>query len=648
VPIIFDGYDGDRATLPAGTVDDDIYEWMADVVDNRGCVVTFDWLGQLVITQRDRDPDEAAVYHVKPGTGGNLLAASRSLSDDGVYNIIVARGSDPAFSTSIRLAYNNDEDSLLWWKGPFGPTPRHFSSPLLQNGEQAQAAANTLLSRYTGLPSGLAAAVLPDPSLDPLDPITVTIGTEDQDHLIDELTIPLVGKATGVQIATRSKNEVPTEEDPGGPDEPDPGGGGGTDPGGGGTDPGTGGAPIYPAKFRDGADFPTFTEPTSNQAVPVANTSELTAKLTSASPGQTLVLANGTYSPGIVTVSKIATKAQPIVIKALNPGQVKFASGSGFRLTGAFILVKDIDKESDDAGKSFAIEGSAKFCGYEGVIVGPTSLGAAQPTAAKSLHFYIGGDASDCFITFCESRNKSRPGNGILVDGNFTTQKACRHILIDHVYFHDYGTEAVNDFEAIRFGVSTMQTTVVDSAIIRCYFENIKSEPEIISLKACGLESWGHTARGCIGTFSCRHGDDQFHQDCYVFGPATGANGTKAGGARVYGKRNKIKWMYFQDLNGTSYESTLSIDGGDTGSPTNGHQNVVGGEFSNNLGVNCATAIVIGEHYSTAPSNITVRDNDFVNCGGTAVRQVKAPTGTNNITNNNHYTSLAAAGITGA
>jgi hypothetical protein len=180
---------------------------------------------------------------------------------------------------------------------------------------------------------------------------------------------------------------------------------------------------------------------------------------------------------------------------------------------------------------------------------------------------------------------------------------------------------------------------------MRCVFTNIKSEPEIISIKANKVESWGHTVNNCIGTLSIRHGDDNFHQDCYVFGPATGSGGTGAGGARVYGKRNKIRYCYFKGLNGTSYESTLTIDGGDTTSPTNGHQAVVGGEFSNNLGVDCATAIVIGEHYSIAPSGITVKDNDFVNCGGVAVKTVKAPTGTNNISNNNHYTSLSAAGL---
>jgi hypothetical protein len=408
------------------------------------------------------------------------------------------------------------------------------------------------------------------------------------------------------------------------------------------------GAPIYPAQFPDGTAFPNFTEPASNQAVAVANASEFASKLASVQPGQTLVLADGTYDIGAVTISKTGTKTQPIVIKPLHAGGVKLASGNSIKLTGQYILVVGLAKEFDDSGKTFSFEGAAKFCGFDSCKVGPVSLGAAQPSAAKSLHYYGGGTAENCFITYCETKNKSKPGNGILVDGDFSggSTGGLKHILIDHCYIHDYGTEVANEFEAIRFGVSTMQSTQSNSVIMRCYFENIKTEPEIISVKTSKLWSWGHTFKNCIGVLSLRHGNDCYHQDCYGFGPATGSGGTKGGGYRVYGQRNAIRYCYGEGLIGSSYESFLTIDGGDTSSPTNGHQNVVGGEFSNNVGVNNATGIVIGEHYSTAPAGIKVRDNIIVNSGGVAVKIVKAPTGTNDIANNTSYDAPAAAGLT--
>lgn len=647
VPINFIGYDGTRAVLPAGIVEDDVFEYMSKLADAKGCVLRFSRLGELEIVARDVPPGTEPDYVIKGGRGGNLVTASRQLTREGVRNMIVTRGSDPATPTGYRLAYNDDSQSRLYIFGPFGVVPQYYASPLLTTSDQADAAGETILARYKGLPSGLSTVTVPNPAVDALDCLEITIAGRAEKHVADEVVIPLAGKAQGVEIATRTLNEVPVGEDGGGGGPVDPGGP--TDPGQGGGTGQPGGPPIYPAAFPDGRAFPTFVEPSAGQqAVPVANTSELTSKLAAAAPGQTLVLADGTYSPGILSTTKAGTATKPIVIKSLNPGGAKMAAGSGFSLRGQYILVKNINKEVDDAGKSFAIEGAAKFCGYEGCLVGPSSLGSPQTGAAKGLHYYIGGTAEDCFITYCESRNKSRTGNGVLVDGNFDGGQTggCKHILIDHMDIHDFGTEAINDFEAIRFGVSTMQQTISNSVIMRCLFRRIKTEPEIISIKSCKVASWGHKTEECIGSLSIRHGDNNYHRDFYMFGPATGAGGTKSGGARVYGKGNDISFGYFQDLNGSSYESTMTIDGGDTSSPTNGHQNVVGGNFSNNLGVNCATGIVIGEHYSTAPSGITVKDNDFINCGGTAVRNVKAPTGSSVVSNNQHYANPAAAGAT--
>lgn len=642
VPVRFIGYDGTRAILPAGVVDDDAYEYMAKLAETKGCVLRFNRLGELEVVARDVPPGTDPDYVIKGGVGGNLVSASRELTREGVRNMIVTRGSDPAYPTGYALAYNFDPSNKLYIFGPFGVVPQYYASPLLQSNEQASAAAARILAKYKGLPSGLATVTVPNPAVDALDCLRITVGTKIEDHVADEVTIPLAGDGMGVVIATRALNAVPV-----GDDETDPGTGTGGDPGSG-TGGGGTATPFYAAAFPDGRAFPTFTEPASNQAIPVANTSELTSKLAAAAPGQTLVLADGTYSPGILTTTKVGTKSQPIVIKSLNPGGAKLATGSGFSLRGQYILVKNINKEVDDAGKSFAIEGAAQFCGYEGCLVGPATLPAPN-TGVKGLHYYIGGTAQDCFITYCESRNKSRTGNGVLVDGDFNAGQTggCKHILLDHLDIHDFGTEAINDFEAIRFGVSTMQETVSNSTIMRCMFRRIKTEPEIISIKSGKVQSWGHTVQECVGSLSIRHGDNNFHRDCYMFGSTTGAGGTKSGGSRVYGKNNDISYMYWQDLNGSSYESTLTIDGGDTATSTNGHQNVVGGNFSNNLAVNCATGVVIGEHYSTAPSGITVKDNDFVNSGGTAVRQVKAATGASVISNNTHYATPAAAGLTG-
>ena len=230
VPIVFEGYNPDLALLPAGVVEDSTYEYLAKIADGRGCVLRADRIGRLCVTPRDRPPGTPPVYRVEPGRIGNLIKASRRVSRKGVYNMVVARGSDPAYP-SVGLAYNTDAASPLRWYGPFGTITRYYSSPLLKTDAAADAAAETILARHKGLPTGTAVATVPDPSIDPLDPVTVVVGPTVEEHLVDEVTIPLVGDAP-VQIDTRTLNAVPDDpgtgagEVPG--ENPDPGGDPGT------------------------------------------------------------------------------------------------------------------------------------------------------------------------------------------------------------------------------------------------------------------------------------------------------------------------------------------------------------------------------------------------------------------------------------
>jgi hypothetical protein len=623
VPIHFIGYDGATATLPAGVVEDSIYEHLAKIADARACVLRFDRHGELRVEPRERAPGTASVFTVAPGTSGNLIKASRRVARAGVFNIVVARGSDPEQPTGYRLAYNGNPDSPIRWNGPFGAVPRYYASPLLRTSEGADLAAETILARYKGLPTGLAVVTVPDPSIDPLDPITVKVGAELQEHLADEVTIPLTVDQA-VQIVTRTLNEVPTfeEEGPGGGvGNPTPGTGGGGTPGGGGIPGGGGtGAPVFAAKFRDGRAFPVIREPSSGQTVVnVSSASALTSALSAAGPGTTIVMADGTYS-GSFNCSKSGSAAQPIVIKSQNLSGAKLAAGASFRLSGSYILLTGMAKDLDDSGKSFSIE-SGKFCRITRCRVGPSSLGAPDATAAKSLHFYVGGTAEDCVIDYCESRNKSKPGNGVLVDGNFSggDTGGAKHILLAHLDIHDFGTEVVNDFEAIRIGVSTMQETVSNSAVIRCVFTNIASEPEVISHKLDTIDSWGHTLRNCVGSLSSRHGGNTRMQHSYIFGPATGAAGTKAGGFRLYDDDIWVTDNYIEGVNGSGFQDAICVDGGDTttGGTNNGHKQVRRAKVQRNVLVNNATGITVGRNYSIAPADLTITDNVVVSTANT-------------------------------
>jgi hypothetical protein len=158
--------------------------------------------------------------------------------------MVRATGSDPGYQTGYRLSYISDETHRLRWYGPFGPAVRYYASPLLRTSDDAQAAAETILARSTGLPTERSLWTVPDPSLQVFDKInSIARDGEVASHIIDGIDVPLVGGGE-LQIRTRTTNlvaEVSTDPDP--EPTPDPEDPGGEDPGSGDPGGGPGGTP---------------------------------------------------------------------------------------------------------------------------------------------------------------------------------------------------------------------------------------------------------------------------------------------------------------------------------------------------------------------------------------------------------------------
>lgn len=154
------------------TIESDRYAFLAELVTSVGKVMYFDHRGILVIRNL---PDPATpLWIVSRGRDGVLVSAARSLSDEGVYNGVVAVGE--AFDTaepSRGVAVDDNPDSPTRWGGPFGKVPRDFASPLLTSDSQAELAAATVLRKSLGLPYNVDFSAIPNPGLEPGDPVAV-------------------------------------------------------------------------------------------------------------------------------------------------------------------------------------------------------------------------------------------------------------------------------------------------------------------------------------------------------------------------------------------------------------------------------------------------------------------------------------------
>lgn len=148
------------------------FDFLDDLITSRGKVWHWDHRGYLVI-KNVPDPRDV-VWECDAGAGGVMVSMSRDLSREGVYNAVVASGdaldtTAPAYGVAV----DENPDSPTYWDGSFGKVPRFYSSPFLTTDEQAATAAAALLQQNLGLPYSVAFGQVPNPALEPHDPIAI-------------------------------------------------------------------------------------------------------------------------------------------------------------------------------------------------------------------------------------------------------------------------------------------------------------------------------------------------------------------------------------------------------------------------------------------------------------------------------------------
>lgn len=187
--------------------EEDRYRLLLDVVQSTGKIAFWDYRGVLVI----KDPPDATVpvWDVSAGRNGVLVSLGRSLSREGVFNAVIARGEALDDTPPVKgAAYDLDPASPTYWLGPFGKVPRFYSSPLLTSDAQCDSAAASLLQQSTGLPYAVDFSQIPNPALEPFDPVRVvypidlesTPHRKTEVHVLATLKVPL--SVSGAMTAT--------------------------------------------------------------------------------------------------------------------------------------------------------------------------------------------------------------------------------------------------------------------------------------------------------------------------------------------------------------------------------------------------------------------------------------------------------------
>jgi hypothetical protein len=209
IPITWTGYNPDRTVIVGDQiVQDSTYNYLTDLIHIYNSAIRFTNDGGMLVYSLLVDYSVPRAT-LAAGIGGNIISAKRMTKRTDVYNICTAYGTDPNSITDFIVSYNGDAASPLAWNGRtyphvFGPSPTYYSSPLLQTDGDVILAGEALLRRYRALPLVHNLEVIPNPALEPFDPIDVVLwpGQQATRMIIDSMVLPLTVDTPG-SITTR-------------------------------------------------------------------------------------------------------------------------------------------------------------------------------------------------------------------------------------------------------------------------------------------------------------------------------------------------------------------------------------------------------------------------------------------------------------
>jgi len=219
------------ATVPAQTWDEDRAGTIQDLAKSAGLDVYFDRNGSPCIRDVPALNPANVALTIDAAETGILIDASRERNRQKTYNVVVVSGTAADGTTPFtpQVAWDNDATSATYagpgagsgpytslpaasTAGPFGQRIYKYSSPLITTTSQAVRAAQTILSRVTGLAAQLTLTSVPAPFLDDGDTIVVALPPTDplnpsgvsEVHIVDGFTVPLVPSKNPMPLTTRS------------------------------------------------------------------------------------------------------------------------------------------------------------------------------------------------------------------------------------------------------------------------------------------------------------------------------------------------------------------------------------------------------------------------------------------------------------
>jgi len=349
----------------------------------------------------------------------------------------------------------------------------------------------------------------------------------------------------------------------------------------------------------------------------VENIEQFNKKIKLLAPGDSIILANGTWKNVEFVIKGFGEKDKYIYITAETPGKVFIEGSSSLRFSGEWLYISGLIFKNGHTQRNAVIEfrTSSKEYAYNSVLSECVIDGYNQVVRDSSDHWVrIYGKKNT--IKNCYFAGKTNLGTTLVVYPDDENSINNEHLIYRN-YFGYRPRLGSNGGETIRIGTSQVCMNSSGTIVKGNYFEHCNGETEIISNKSCDNIFINNTFYECEGSLVLRHGNNALVAGNWFIGNKK----AHTGGIRVINEGHKIFNNYFYRLAGDNFRSSLAIMNGIPNSPANGYAPVKNVTVTNNTYYDCAFpwafGVGFGERNRIVRPENTLLINNLIYCPNT-------------------------------
>ena len=332
-------------------------------------------------------------------------------------------------------------------------------------------------------------------------------------------------------------------------------------------------------------------------------------------PGDTIMLANGTWRDFEILFTGVGTAEKPITLTAETKGEVIIAGQSNLRMAGEHLVVSGLVFRDGYTPTNTVISfrrTRGDYAYYSRVT--ETVVDRFNNPERYETDFWVMmyGKHNRFDHNHLEGKSNAGVTMAVRLDSEESQQN---HHRIDHNYFGPRPVLGSNGGETLRIGTSHYSLTDSLTVVEDNYFDRCNGEVEIISNKSGGNVFRGNLFFESRGTLTLRHGNGNVVESNVFLG--NGVDHT--GGIRVINANQSVRNNYLHGLTGHRFGGALVVMNGVPNSPINRYHRVDNAVIENNSIIqsdHIEFAAGSDEERSATPVNSMFRSNLIYNDGG--------------------------------